>query len=279
MSDTGTTYRDLLKTRGSLESYEVTQVTEYGPVAAIGMNDPETLNAFTPRMTGELCKALGEAEEDPEIRAVVLTGSGKAFTAGGDLRMMGAGDLGPIEQFEFVRREFGGVVEMIAGMDTPVIAAVNGYAMGVGMFTALACDMVVAARSARFGTAYIQLGLVPLGVGYLLAKTIGYHRAFELCALAEQLTAEDAWRLGLVNRVVDDGDLEKTALDLARRLADGPPRALGLAKQILRHAAQADLDEHLARGEAIQPLCLNTDDHKEAVAAFAEKRKPRFRGT
>jgi enoyl-CoA hydratase/carnithine racemase len=150
--------------------------------------------------------------------------------------------------------------------------------MGVGLFTALSCDMIIASDQAKFGTAYIHLGLTPLGVSYLLAKILGYCRAYELCALGDVF---DAWRaeaLGLVNCVVPHERLLEETHKIACRLADGPPRGLGLVKQLLRRAFHPDLEEHLLLGEAVQPLCLASADHHEALAAFAEKRKPLFVG-
>jgi 2-(1,2-epoxy-1,2-dihydrophenyl)acetyl-CoA isomerase len=273
------TYRDLVEERGPISEFRVVLIEREGTVETITLNDPAALNAYSPRMTGELQLALRRAEDDPAVRAVILTGAGRAFSAGGDLRMMRSGDLPPAESHEFVRREFGGVVNQIVSMDTPVVAAVNGHAMGVAFFTVLACDMVVASEQARFGTAYIHLGLTPLGVSYLLAQTIGYARAYELCALGEVIEPEHALRLGLVNRVVPHDRLLEEARTLAGRLAAGPPRALAFTKLMLRRAVRAGLEEHLIAGEAIQPLCLSTDDHREALRALAEKRPPRFTGT
>jgi len=261
-----------------MTEYRVVKVERADRILTITLNEPEALNAYSARMTGELRRALGEAAEDPDVRVVILTGAGKAFSAGGDLRMMRAGDLAPAELHEFVRVEFGGVIHGIVAMDKPVIAAVNGHAMGVACFTVLACDLVVASERAQLGTAYIHLGLSPLGVSYLLAKAVGYARAYELCALGEVLDARRAEALGLVNRVVPHERLMDEARALAKRLAEGPPRALGFTKRLLRQAVQADLDAHLAAGEAIQPLLLWTEDHKEAVSAFGEKRPPRFTG-
>ncbi len=256
----------------------VVKVERAEHIETITLNDPEALNAYSARMTAELRRALGEAAADPDVRAVILTGAGKAFSAGGDIRMMRAGDMSPAELHEFVRVEFGGVIHSIVAMDKPVIAAVNGYAMGVACFTVLACDLVVLSERAQLGTAYVHLGLSPLGVSYLLAKTVGYARAYELCALGDVLDARRAEALGLANRVVPHEHLMQDARALAARLAAGPPRALGFTKRLLRQAVQADLDEHLAAGEAIQPLLLWTEDHKEAVRAFGEKRPPRFSG-
>lgn len=261
-----------------MTEYRVVKVERADRILTITLNEPEALNAYSARMTGELRRALGEAAEDPDVRVVILTGAGKAFSAGGDMRMMRAGDLPPAVLHEFVRVEFGGVIHGIVSTDKPVIAAVNGHAMGVACFTVLACDLIVASERAQLGTAYIHLGLSPLGVSYLLAKSIGYARAYELCALGEVLDARRAEALGLVNRVVPHEKLMDEARALAKRLAEGPSRALGFTKRLLRQAVQADLEEHLAAGEAIQPLLLWTEDHREAVSAFGEKRPPRFTG-
>lgn len=247
-------------------------------ILTITLDEPEALNAYSARMTRGLRQALAEAAEDAAVSVVILTGAGKAFSAGGDLRMMRAGDMAPAALHEFVRVEFGGIIHGIVSMDKPVIAAVNGHAMGVACFTVLACDLVVASERAQLGTAYIHLALSPLGVSYLLAKTIGYARAYELCALGEPLDARRAEALGLVNRVVPHERLMDEARALAQRLAEGPPRALGFTKRLLREAVQGDLDQHLTAGEAIQPLLLWTEDHREAVRAFGEKRRPRFSG-
>ena len=272
------TYADMLLERGPLDTFELVRVATSDRIATVTLNDPEHLNSYTIRMTGELREALRRAEDAADVRVVILTGTGKAFSAGGDLRRMRESSSAPLERYEFIRHEFGGLIKQIVTMDKPVIAAINGYAMGVGLFTALSCDMIIASDQGKFGTAYIHLGLTPLGVSYLLAKILGYCRAYELCALGDVF---DAWRaeaLGLVNCVVPHEHLLEETHKIACRLADGPPRGLGFVKQLLRRAFHPDLEEHLLLGEAVQPLCLASADHREALAAFAEKRKPLFVG-
>jgi 2-(1,2-epoxy-1,2-dihydrophenyl)acetyl-CoA isomerase len=264
--------------RGPLGEFQVVRFAIDGGIAVVTLNDPAHLNSYTIRMTGEIRKALRQAEEQPDVRAVILTGAGRAFSAGGDTRRMRDSDAPPIERYEFIRHEFGGLIKQIVSMDKPVIAAINGYAMGVGLFTALSCDMIVASERAQFGTAYIRLGLTPLGVSYLLAKTLGYCRAYELCALGDIFDARRAEALGLVNRVVPHERLLDETRVIARRLAEGPPRGLGFAKHMLRRAFHPDLEEHLMLGEALQPLCLASADHREALSALSEKRSPRFVG-
>lgn len=229
-------------------------------------------------MTGELRDALDAANENPTVKAVILTGAGSAFSAGGDIRRMRGTAMLPAELYEYIRHEFGGVIYRIIDMDKPVIAAVNGHALGVGFFTVLACDLVVASEWARFGTAYIKIGLTPLGVSHILATMLGHARAYELCALGEIIDARRAMELGFINRVVPHERLLAEADALAQRLADGPGRALAFTKQMLRGVARAGLAEHLLLGEAIQPLCLASVDHREALSAFAEKRRPIFVG-
>lgn len=272
------TYDDLVAEAGSFDAFSHLSLTRDGAVATIRMHDDASLNAFSVRMCGELRRALRRAEDDDAVRVLILTGSDKAFSAGGDIRQMRDQPTGPLETYEFIRREFGGVVMGIADMDKPVVAAVQGVAMGVGFFAALACDMVVASRDARFGSAYVHLALTPLGLSLILARSVGYHRAYEICALGEPLSGEEAHRLGLVNRLAEAGQVQEEAAVLARRLAAGPPRALAFCKQFLRQAVQADLEDHLAHGEAAQPLLLSSEDHQEAVAAFLDKREPVFRG-
>jgi 2-(1,2-epoxy-1,2-dihydrophenyl)acetyl-CoA isomerase len=272
------TYADMVRERGPLDAFQVVRFEAVDRIATVTLNDPDHLNSYTIRMTGELRVALQRAEDAADVRAVILTGAGKAFSAGGDLRQMRDSDSTPLERHEFIRREFGGLIQQIVAMDKPVIAAVNGLAMGVGLFTALSCDMIIASGQAKFGTAYIHLGLTPLGVSYLLAKTLGYCRAYELCALGDVFDARHAEALGLVNCVVPQECLLDEARKLADRLAAGPPRGLGFVKRLLRRAFHPDLEEHLLLGEAVQPLCLASADHREALVAFAEKRSPHFVG-
>jgi 2-(1,2-epoxy-1,2-dihydrophenyl)acetyl-CoA isomerase len=277
-SPVASSYLDEVDKRGPIPPFHLVKFEVSNRVATVTLNDPATLNCYSPRMTGEIRTSLTLASEDRGVRAIILTGNGPAFTAGGDIRRMRDTPLPPAERHEFIRHEFGGIINLITNIDKPVIAAINGHAMGVGLFTALACDMQIASEKARLGTAYIKIGLTPLGVSHILATTIGYSRAFELCALGDIIEAHQAQALGLITRVVPHDMLMPEARALALRLADGPPRALAFTKQILRRAIRAGLEEHLALGEAIQPLCLASADHKEALDAFVEKRKPNFTG-
>ena len=148
-NDSTQTYADMLRERGPLDEFQVVHFATGDRVAQVTLNDPEHLNSYTIRMTGELREALRRAEDDPDVRVVILTGTGKAFSAGGDVRRMRDSDATPLERYEFVRREFGGLIQQLVAMDKPVIAAINGYAMGVGLFTALSCDMIIASAGGR----------------------------------------------------------------------------------------------------------------------------------
>lgn len=240
-------------------------------VAILRMDDPGSRNAFSVRMTAELQHTLRSAAHDDSVGAIVLTGTGNCFSAGGDIRQMSENALPAAETHEFIRRQFGGVVHAIADTDKPVVAAVNGHAMGVGLFAALSCDMIVASRDAQLGTAYIKIGLAPLGISYILARVLGYARAYELCALGDPLSASEAHACGLVNRVTEPAAVHTEAYSIAHRLAHGPSRALGFTKQILRRVAYADLDEHLMLGEAIQPMCLAGADHQNALITLLHR--------
>lgn len=273
MAKTRKTYRQLREEAGPYDSYRLVTIQIENGIAIVEMRDPETLNAFSVRMCGELRRCFAQLELDDDVAAIVLTGTGGAFSAGGDLRQMKAGHTEPIETYEFIRSEFGGVALAIVKLGKPVIAAVNGAAMGVGFFTALACDMIIAAEDAVFGTAYIHLGLMPLGVSYILARSVGYHRAFELCALAPNISAAEGQALGFVNRVVAHDELRDRSAELAATLATRSPRAMRFCKEVLRKSVQSDLEDHLLLGEAIQPLLLETEEHREALEAFLRRPK------
>ena len=246
-------------------------------VAILRMDAPQQLNSFSEEMCKELVHNITEATNDEQVGAIILTGTGKAFSVGGDINMMQNCGFSPIEFHSWIVEHFGGVIGAITSSPKPIIAAVNGYAMGVGFFTALSCDMIVASTSARFGTAYIKIGLCPLGVSYILCRKLGYHRAFELCALGDEITGTQALEMGLINRLVDDTSLLPEAKAIAERLVAGPRTALAQTKIVLRNAFQnQSLQQHLEHTEAIQPLLLHSADHKEGREAVKEKRSPVF---
>ncbi|WP_338697659.1 enoyl-CoA hydratase-related protein [Streptomyces sp. Q6] len=258
---------------------EILHTTE-NAVSRITLNRPEAMNALTPPQRDHLITLLEAASADPEIRAVVVTGTGKGFCAGADLRgapPAGRPVVGDISRT--IRRGAQRLVAAVLDCEKPVIAAVNGTAAGIGAHLALACDLVVAAESARFIEVFVRRGLVPDGGGaYLLPRLIGPHRAKELMFFGDALGAADAERLGLVNRVVPDGELAKTASDWAERLASGPTRALALTKQLVNASLDSDRATAFAAEATAQELNMTTRDANEGVASFVERRHPEFEG-
>ena len=260
---------------------EVTH-TVAGGVAYLTLNRPEALNAITPAQRDVLIGLLGDASADPTIRAVVLTGTGRGFCAGADLRGGGASTGAERVAGDVARMIRLGAQRLIAAVldcEKPVIAAVNGTAAGLGAHLALACDLVLAAESARFIEVFVRRGLVPDGGGaYLLPRLIGPQRAKELMFFGDALTAPEAERLGLVNRVVPDAELEKTAREWAERLATGPTRALALTKQLVNASLDSDRATAFAAEAAAQEINMTTEDAQEGVASYVERRSPEYRG-
>ena len=254
--------------------------TVSGQVAYVTLNRPEALNAITPAQRDRLISLLTEASADPAVRAVVLTGTGRGFCAGADLRGGGASEeriAGDVARV--IRQGAQRLIAAVLDCEKPVIAAVNGTAAGLGAHLALACDLVLAAESARFIEVFVRRGLVPDGGGaYLLPRLLGPQRAKELMFFGDAVSAADAERLGLVNRVVADEELEKTAREWAERLATGPTRALALTKQLVNASLDSDRATAFAAEAAAQEINMTTEDAREGVAAFVERRSPEYRG-
>ncbi|MFJ8107357.1 enoyl-CoA hydratase/isomerase family protein [Streptomyces sp. NPDC096132] len=249
-------------------------------VTHLTLDRPETLNALTPDERDHLIDLFAEASADPDVRAVVLTGTGRGFCAGADLR--GGAPTGERVAGDVARTLRLGAQRLMAAVldcEKPVIAAVNGTAAGLGAHLAFACDLVLAAESARFIEVFVRRGLVPDGGGaYLLPRLIGPQRAKELMFFGDALTAPDAERLGLVNRVVPDTDLDKTAREWSTRLAAGPTRALALTKQLVNASLDTDRSTAFAAEAAAQEINMTTADAREGVTSFAERRAAEFRG-
>ncbi|MEW2046942.1 enoyl-CoA hydratase-related protein [Streptomyces sp. NPDC005476] len=249
-------------------------------VTHLTLDRPEALNALTPDQRDQLIVLLADASADPDVRAVVLTGTGRGFCAGADLRGGStAGERVAGDVARTLRLGAQRLVSAVLDCEKPVIAAVNGTAAGLGAHLAFACDLVLAAESARFIEVFVRRGLVPDGGGaHLLPRLIGPQRAKELMFFGDALTAVDAERLGLVNRVVVDGELDKTAREWAARLAAGPTRALSLTKQLVNASLDTDRATAFAAEAAAQEINMTTADAREGVASFVERREPRFRG-
>lgn len=238
------------------------------------------MNALTREQREHLIARLAEASADPDVRAVVLTATGRGFCAGADLR--GSPSSGERVAGDVARMIRDGAQRLIAAVldcEKPVIAAVNGTAAGLGAHLALACDLVLAAESASFIEVFVRRGLVPDGGGaYLLPRLIGPQRAKELMFFGDAVPAAEAARLGLVNRVVPDGELAKTAREWAERLAAGPTRALALTKALVNASLDADRAAAFAAEATAQEINMTTADAQEGVASFVQRRNPAYRG-
>jgi 2-(1,2-epoxy-1,2-dihydrophenyl)acetyl-CoA isomerase len=260
--------------------YEHLTVDRDGHVAVVTLNRPDKLNAINEVMQAELAGALDRLEADATIRALLLTGAGRAFSAGQDLtdRVMGEGDAPP-DLGDTLDRLHNPLIRRLRRLERPIVCAVNGVAAGAGANLALACDLVLAARSANFIQAFCRLGLVPdAGGTYVLPRLIGAARAMGLALLGEPLTAEQAAAWGLIWRVVDDEQLMPEASALARRLATQPTKGLGLTKRALNASAANTLGEQLDLERDLQREAGRTRDYREGVRAFLEKRSPKFEG-
>ena len=250
-----------------------------GPVLKVTLNRPDKLNSFNEAMHLALRAAVGRAEAEPEIRAVLLTGAGRGFCAGQDLgdRNVGADqelDLGAtIEAF------YNPLIRRLRALEKPVVCAVNGVAAGAGANLALACDILLAARSARFIQAFCRIGLVPDSGGtYFLPRLVGEARARALALTGEAVTADQALAWGMVWRVVEDERLQDEAHELTKRLAAGPTKGLGLIKRALNASLAHTLDQQLDLERDLQRVAGATLDYREGVAAFLAKRPAEFRG-
>lgn len=251
-------------------------------VVTVTLNRPDSRNALGGTMSAELAEALEEANADEEVGALVITGAGKGFCSGADLSSLG-GSSGQVSRGLVSRSPAAGGIRSFAlqlqNFEKPSIAAINGAAAGAGLSLALACDMRIASDRARFTQSFIRRGLVPdTGSSYFLPRVVGMARAMEMVLTGDFLDAQQAREYGLVSRVVPHDDLMKEATDLARRIAAGPPVATKLARRLLQRGAVSDLHSALEFEGYLQGVCLGTEDFREGVAAFLEKREPRFSG-
>ena len=256
-----------------------------GKVAILRLNRPETLNAIgTLQDCDDLVAAIDAIGDDRRISAMILTGNGRAFSAGGNLKaMQDKTGIGPMDQPDGTRANYRRGVQRITrallDCEVPAIAAINGHAVGLGCDLACLCDIRLAGQSALFACSFIKVGLVPGdGGAWSLARVVGYAMAAELFFTGDRFDAARARDIGLVSRVVADAELMTEALALAQRIAANPARALRLTKRLLREAQTARMSEILELSAAFQALAHETSDHKEAVAAFLEKRAPVFTG-
>jgi enoyl-CoA hydratase/carnithine racemase len=259
-------------------------VEKRGPIAILTLNRPEMLNALGQQGDGPAIAAVcADIVADASIRVAILTGAGKAFSAGGDVKAMkersGAFSGQPQDVREGYRRNIHLIVRSLYNLEVPLIAAVNGAAIGLGCDVACMADIRIAADTARMGVTFLKLGLIPGdGGAWLLPRLVGTSRAAELLFTGDVIDAQTAAAWGLVSRVVPAADLMDEALSLATRIADQPPQALRLAKTLMRHGAMASYETIMEMSAASQALMHETEDHREGVDAILEKRKPVFKG-
>ena len=264
-------------------SYETVDLKVENGVAEITLNRPERLNAWTTQFGDDLREALLSDAADPAVRSVLITGAGRGFSSGADLKEMleqraGGGEVPDVG--EMLRTRYHPIIKGIRELPKPVVAAVNGPAVGIGCSLALACDLIWAAESAIFGLAFVNIGLVPDGGStFLVPVAAGKARALEMALLGDPVPAEQALEWGLINRVVPDGDLMDEARGLARRLAKGPTRSYAQSKRALNNSFLKIMDEQLDLEAEIQGEMVTSSDFIEGVSAFVEKRDPRFTGS
>ena len=246
-------------------------------VAIVTLNRPDVLNGFNTELRLALRAAIDEVEKDAHVRAVVLTGAGRGFSSGADLKTEAMTSGAQVERM--INEEFGAALRAIARMPKPVIAAVNGFATGIGGSFALACDLVVMGEGAFFQVPFQKIGLVPDGgLTWLLAERLGHRRAFELAVTGERIAASRCLEWGLCNRVVPDEQVVTAAVGWATELCDAAPIALGYMKQLLRSAPGMGFEQTIRAEAHLQAPCIDSHDFREGVDAFREKRAARFTG-
>lgn len=265
--------------------------TKDNHLAWITLNRPDSYNAFSVDMLQSWAKALADARDDENIYVIIVTGAGKAFCAGGDIKAMrdgkgflhhddpNAGEMGPMD----FKNSLWGLIHRIAflmeDIDKPVIASINGAATGAGLDMALMCDLRIASDQAKFAESYVRMALVPGdGAAFFLPRLVGLSKALELLWTGDMFDAAEALRIGLVDRVVPAAELEQATRELAGKLAQGPQLSIRMIKRLVYQGLRSDMRTALDTVSSHMSVITSTEDHKEAVHAFFEKRKPQFKG-
>ena len=251
--------------------------TKENGVGIIRFNRPKVYNCFTRQLAFETMEALQDCAEDTSIRCVYITGEGKAFCAGQDLQE--AISEGEPTLSTILKEHLGPLVNKIRALEKPVVAAINGVAAGAGVSVALACDVTIATQSASFIQAFSKIGLIPdSGATFFLPRLVGYQKASALMLLGDKVSATDAEAMGMIYKVVADEDFEAVSMKIAQKLANMPTKALAYTKQLLQQSSANDFTSQLDLEHDMQVKAGNTEDYAEGVAAFLEKRKPKFEG-
>lgn len=276
-----------------LEDFKNIILSEDEGVTTITLNRPEKRNAMSPELMEEFAKALDRVAKDENTRAVVITGAGEAFCAGGDVKLDVAKVGEYVSDMKSKRSSRMSImaqaakhanaliqpIKKIAAMEKPVIAAINGFAVGGGCDLAMVCDIRIASEKAKFGEFYVRRGLVPdLGGTYFLPRLVGISRAKRLIFTGDLIDAKEAESIGLVDEVVPEDQFESAVYDFAKKLAKGPTKAIGAAKREINKALNMNLDESLSAAMSAQLPLIQTEDYKEGYTAFLEKREPVYKG-
>ena len=252
-----------------------------GPVAVLTLNRPDKMNAISVEMRTTIPRALEEIQADDAVRVAILTGAGRGFCSGADVAVQAARAAGQVTDTsrQTLLQLVGFFMQAFEKVNKPVIAAVNGVAAGVGLTLALTCDIRIASAAARFSAIWVKRGLIADGgASLLLPLTVGLEKALELCFTGEVIDAREAERIGMVSRVVPAEELMTRAKELAQKIAANPPISVELAKRVMWERIRSQLREAMLFESYAQGVCRNTQDQKEAVKAFMEKREPVFKG-
>ena len=253
---------------------EIVNYSQDGATATITLNRPDSLNAFTTELRADVLAALSKAEADDTVRVIILTGEGRSFSAGADLK----GDL-DYSVAEMLLHQYRPIQEKLASMPKPVIAAVPGSAAGIGMSVALQCDLLIMADNAFMLSPFTTISLIPDGgLNWLLVRQLGYRRAFQLSVESERIPADRCVELGLANKAVPADELQQAAADWAKALAKRAPLSVAGTKRLMRYAAENDWASSFEREAELQGQLFGTEDNDEGIAAFLEKRQPEFKG-